>query len=76
MNNRVGSCSHNSYRCLLNPDYKGSQLCDGVITRDELCALISQARQAGIRLILTGNVYPDYLDACVDEVTKLQTRYE
>ena len=43
---------------------------------DELCALISQARQAGIRLILTGNVYPDYLDACVDEVTKLQTRYE
>ena len=49
---------------------------EGVITRDELCALISQARQAGIRLILTGNVYPDYLDACVDEVTKLQTRYE
>ena len=49
---------------------------EGVITRDELCALIGQARQAGIRLILTGNVYPDYLDACVDEVTKLQTRYE
>ena len=49
---------------------------EGVITRDELCALIGQARQAGIRLILTGNVYPDNLDACVDEVTKLQTRYE
>ena len=45
---------------------------EGVITRDELCALISQARQAGIRLILTGNVYPDYLDACVEDVYKRQ----
>ena len=49
---------------------------EGVITQDELCALIGQARQAEIRLILTGNVYPDSLDAYVDEVTKLQTRYE
>ena len=49
--------------------------CD-IITQDELCALIGQARQAEIRLILTGNVYPDSLDAYVDEVTKLQTRYE
>ena len=49
---------------------------EGVISGEELCAIIAQARNAQIQLILTGNVYPDYLDACVDEVTKLQTRYE
>ena len=28
------------------------------------------------RLILTGTVYPQELDGRVDEVTRLQTRYE
>lgn len=49
---------------------------EGVITLDELCSIISQARQSEIRLILTGNVYPDALDAYVDEITRIQTRYE
>lgn len=49
---------------------------EGVITADELCALIAQARQSETRLILTGTVYPACLDAYVDEVTRLQTRYE
>lgn len=49
---------------------------EGVITGEELCAIITQAREAEIQLILTGNVYPDDLDAYVDEVTKIQTRYE
>ena len=49
---------------------------EGVITQEELCNLISQARQSEIRLILTGNVYPQTLDPYVDEITKIQTRYE
>lgn len=48
---------------------------EGVITQEELCALISQARQSEIRLILTGNVYPPALDSSVDEVTTIQTRF-
>ena len=48
---------------------------EGVITREELCSLIAQARQSGISLILTGNVYPQALDPYVDEVTRIQTRY-
>lgn len=48
---------------------------EGVITLEELCALISQARQSEIRLILTGNVYPVSLDAFVDEITTMQTRF-
>lgn len=49
---------------------------EGVITGEELCAIIAQARQAEIQLILTGTVYPDCLDTSVDEVTRIQTRYE
>ena len=49
---------------------------EGVITQEGLCNLISQARQSEIRLILTGNVYPQTLDPYVDEITKIQTRYE
>lgn len=48
---------------------------EGVITLDELCCLISQARQAEIRLILTGNVYLQSLDSYVDEITTIQTRF-
>ena len=40
-----------------------------MITQEELCNLISQARQSEIRLILTGNVYPQTLDPYVDEIT-------
>lgn len=49
---------------------------EGVITQEELCSLITQARESGIQLILTGNVYAQGLDPYVDEVTKIQTRYE
>ena len=49
---------------------------EGVITQEDLCNLISQARQSEIRLILTGNVYPQTMDTYVDEITKIQTRYE
>lgn len=49
---------------------------EGIITLEELENIIRQARQAEIELVLTGTVYPDALDGCVDEVTKIQTRYE
>lgn len=49
---------------------------EGIITREELCNLIGQARQSGVRLVLTGNVYDRGLDPYVDEVTSIQTRYE
>ena len=45
-------------------------------TLEELCALIGQARQSEAELIMTGTVYPAALDEWVDEVTKLQTRFE
>ena len=38
--------------------------------------LIGQARQSEAELIMTGTVYPAALDEWVDEVTKLQTRFE
>ena len=46
---------------------------EGIITLEELCALITQARQSEAELIMTGTVYPAALDEWVDEVTKLQT---
>lgn len=49
---------------------------EGIITLEELCALISQARQSEAELIMTGTVYPAALNEWVDEVTKLQTRFE
>lgn len=49
---------------------------EGIITIEELTGVISQARQVEIELILTGTVYPKELDGCVDEVTRIQTRYE
>ncbi|MGN0372849.1 MAG: cob(I)yrinic acid a,c-diamide adenosyltransferase [Enterocloster sp.] len=49
---------------------------EGIITLEELGTLITQARQSGIRMILTGTVYPQGLDALVDEVTRIQTRFE
>ena len=49
---------------------------EGIITLEELCALITQARQSEAELIMTGTVYPAALDEWVDEVTKLQTRFE
>ena len=49
---------------------------EGVISGDELCAIIAQARNAQIQLILTGTIYPDCLNGHVDEVTRIQTRYE
>ena len=48
---------------------------EGIITLEELCALITQARQSEAELIMTGTVYPAALDEWVDEVTKLQTRF-
>ena len=41
-----------------------------------ISALIGQARQSEAELIMTGTVYPAALDEWVDEVTKLQTRFE
>ena len=49
---------------------------EGIITLEELCALITLARQSEAELIMTGTVYPAALDEWVDEVTKLQTRFE
>ena len=49
---------------------------EGIITLEGLCALITQARQSEAELIMTGTVYPAALDEWVDEVTKLQTRFE
>ena len=49
---------------------------EGVISGEELCAIIAQARNAQIQLILTGTIYPDCLNGHVDEVTRIQTRYE
>ena len=49
---------------------------EGIITLEELCALITQARQSEAELIMTGTVYPAALDEWVDEVTKLQMRFE
>ena len=49
---------------------------EGIITLEELCALITQARQSEAELIMTGTVYTAALDEWVDEVTKLQTRFE
>ena len=48
---------------------------EGIISLDELGALIEQARRAQVRLILTGTVYPQALDAWVDDVTTVETRY-
>ncbi len=47
---------------------------EGILTLEELCALISQARQASVHLILTGARYPKELDSWVDEVTTVETR--
>lgn len=47
-----------------------------MISGEELCAIIAQARNAQIQLILTGTIYPDCLNGHVDEVTRIQTRYE
>ena len=49
---------------------------EGVISGEELCAIIAQARNAQIQLILTGTIYPECLNGHVDEVTRIQTRYE
>ena len=46
------------------------------ISLDELAGLIAHARQMETKLVLTGTVYPAGLDAYVDEVTRIQTRYE
>ena len=47
---------------------------EGIITFEELAAVIEQARQAQIELILTGAVYPETLNGYVDEVTRLTTQ--
>ena len=49
---------------------------EGIISLDELAGLIAHARQMETKLVLTGTVYPAGLDAYVDEVTRIQTRYE
>ena len=49
---------------------------EGIITLEELCTVISQARLAQIQLIMTGTVYPEALNGSVDEVTRLETRFE
>ena len=49
---------------------------EGIISLDELKALICQARQSEAELIMTGTVYPQELDEYADEITKVQTRYE
>ncbi len=49
---------------------------EGIITLEELRAMIAQARQSEVQLIMTGTVYPEALDGDVDEVTKVQTRFE
>ena len=48
---------------------------EGVISGDELCAaIIAQARNAQIQLILTGTIYPDCPERPMDEVTRIRTR--
>ena len=49
---------------------------EGIISLEELKTLICQARQSEAELIMTGTVYPQELDEYVDEITKIQTRYE
>lgn len=49
---------------------------EGIISLEELKALIFQARQSEAELIMTGTVYPQELDEYADEITKVQTRYE
>ena len=49
---------------------------EGIISLEELKALICQARQSEAELIMTGTVYPQELDEYADEITKIQTRYE
>ena len=49
---------------------------EGIISLEELKTLICQARQSEAELIMTGSVYPQELDEYVDEITKIQTRYE
>ena len=49
---------------------------EGIISLEELKTLICQARQYEAELIMTGTVYPQELDEYVDEITKIQTRYE
>ena len=49
---------------------------EGIISLEELAALIAHARQMETCLILTGTVYPSGLDSYVDEITRIQTRYE
>ena len=56
--------------------FLNTRLRDDGCTLEELCALIGQARQSEAELIMTGTVYPAALDEWVDEVTKLQTRFE
>ena len=53
-----------------------SILDEGIISLEELKTLICQARQSEAELIMTGSVYPQELDEYVDEITKIQTRYE
>lgn len=47
---------------------------EGIITLEELCAIIEQVRQAQLELILTGAEYPEALNGYVDEVTRLSTQ--
>lgn len=49
---------------------------EGIISIEELTALVEHARQSGVQLIMTGTVYPAALDSYVDEVTRIQTRFE
>ena len=49
---------------------------EGIISLEELLALVKQAKQTEVRLILTGTVYPEALDGYVDEVTTVQTRFK
>jgi len=46
------------------------------ILDEGIISLICQARQSEAELIMTGTVYPQELDEYVDEITKIQTRYE
>lgn len=46
---------------------------EGIISLEELKALICQARQSEAELIMTGTVYPQELDEYADEITKVQT---
>ena len=61
---------------ILSLDESLGSLDEGIIALEELFALITQARQSEAELIMTGTVYPAALDEWVDEVTKLQTRFE